>query len=174
MQVMRGLSLVASCAIAAMAIPNEAVAAVLCQKKTGAILVRPDACKKKETAFDLSPFVAASTAVTNLTTQLAAADQRYLHETTVVTGAGSTDASSNDAELTVACPAGYQATGGGVAGEFNQIGVDASGPTIGGQPTNTLPAGMSGAPDGWFARVFSFQGDAEPFKVSVICVKPGP
>ena len=86
----------------------------------------------------------------------------------------STDASSNDAELTVACPAGYQATGGGVAGEFNQIAVDASGPTIGGQPTNTLPAGMSGAPDGWFARVFSFQSDAEPFKVSVICVKPGP
>jgi len=31
--------------------------AVICQKKSGAVMVRPSECKKKETALDLSPFV---------------------------------------------------------------------------------------------------------------------
>jgi hypothetical protein len=140
-----------------MALASEAGAAVLCQKKSGTILVRPDACKKKETSFDLTPFVAPLIPVT---------------ETVVVTGSSSTEANTNDAELTVACPAGFRATGGGVAGEFNQVGVDASGPTIGGQPTNVTPDGTTTTADGWFVRVYSFQGDVEPFKASVICVKP--
>jgi len=141
------------------AISSEAgAAAVLCQKKTGAILVRADACKKKETPFDVNAFVTFP--------------EIPVSETLVVTQTGATDASTNDAELTVACPSGYHATGGGTAGEYNQVGVDASGPTIGGQPTNATPGGTAPLADGWFARVFSFGADVEPFKVSVICAKP--
>jgi hypothetical protein len=36
---------------------TAADAAVICQKKSGAVVVRPSACKKKETALDLSQFV---------------------------------------------------------------------------------------------------------------------
>ena len=153
-----GLLLIAVCAIAGITVPRQAGAAILCQKKSGVIVVRLDTCKKKEAPFDLDSFIA----------------QRYLHETIVVTESDSTDASNNDHEHTVACPAGYEAIGGGVAGEYNQISVDASGPTVGGQPTNTIPAGTSTAADGWFVRVYSFYGDPEPYKVSVICVKPRP
>lgn len=152
------LAVLTACALVGTAAPREAGAAVLCQKKSGAISVRPDVCKKKETPFDLQPFI-----------------PTHLYETIIVTESDTTPASTTDDEHTVLCPAGYQATGGGVAGEFDQIGVDASGPTIGGQATNALADGMSttGA-DGWFVRVFSFGADAEPYKVSVICAKPAP
>ena len=140
------------------ALSSEAGAAVLCQKKTGAILVRADACKKKETPFDVNAFV-------NF-------PEIPVTETIVVTESASTGANSDDAELTVLCPAGFHATGGGTAGEVDQIAVDASGPTIGGQPTNATPVGTAPLADGWFVRVYSFFGDVEPFKVSVICVKP--
>ena len=159
MRAAAGVSLIVACAVVCLAGPREAgAAAVLCQKKSGALAIRQDACKKKETAVDLQQFF-----------------PRHLHETVVVTASGMTGADTIDVELTVACPAGYQAIGGGVAGEFNQVGVDASGPTIGGQPTNTIPDGMSttGA-DGWFVRVFSFGADVEPFKASAICAKPAP
>jgi hypothetical protein len=179
MQARKSLPLIAACAIATTAISTEAgAAAVLCQKKSGALLVREDSCKKKETPFDLSALVAGSNAVTSLASQVATLTtqaESALHDTVIVTEEDSTAANTTDAEHVVSCPPGYQATGGGVAGVFNQIGVDASGPTIGGEPTNTFPAGTSTIPaDGWFARVFSFGADEEPFKVSVICVKPGP
>src|SRR5262249_6372540 len=122
------LVLIAVCAFVDGGISREAAAAVLCQKKTGAILVRPDACKKKESPFDLTPFVTP------------ALPQRGLSDTVIVTESDTTPASTFDKEHTVACPAGYQAIGGGVAGEYNQIGVDASGPTIGGAPTKAHPA----------------------------------
>ena len=53
---------------------DAAEAAVLCQKKSGAIVVRAPACKKKETPFDVSPFVAAAPAVTELTNQVTSVD----------------------------------------------------------------------------------------------------
>ena len=186
MQTRKSLPLIAACAIATIAISTEAGAAsVLCQKKSGALLVREDSCKKKETPFDLSSLVAGSNAVTSLASQVATLTtqaatlttqvESALHDTVIVTEEDSTAANTTDAEHVVSCPPGYQATGGGVAGVFNQVGVDASGPTIGGEPTNTFPVGTSTIPaDGWFARVFSFGADEEPFKVSVICVKPGP
>src|SRR5689334_8768154 len=171
MPIMRGLSLITISALVITVAANRAAAApVLCQKKSGAIVVHDGACKKKETAFDLSPFISASSAVTDLGTQVGQA----LHGTVVVTQAGMTGANTMDTELTVSCPAGYQATGGGTAGEFNRIGVDASGPTIGGQATNSLSVGTAGAADGWFVRVYSFNSTVEPFKASVVCVKPGP
>jgi hypothetical protein len=37
-------------------VPAAASAAALCQKKSGAVVIRPDACRKKETAVDLSQF----------------------------------------------------------------------------------------------------------------------
>ena len=179
MQTRKSLPLIAACVIATTAISTEAGAAVvLCQKKSGALLVREDSCKKKETPFDMSSLVAGSNAVTSLASQVATLTTQVesaLHDTVIVTEEDSTAANTTDAEHVVSCPPGYQATGGGVAGVFNQIGVDASGPTIGGEPTNTFAVGTSTIPaDGWFARVFSFGADEEPFKDSVICVKPGP
>ena len=53
---------------------DTAEAAVLCQKKSGAIVVRDPACKKKETPFDVSPFVAAVPAVTELTSRVTGVD----------------------------------------------------------------------------------------------------
>ena len=139
--------------------------------------VRTDSCKKKETPVDVNSLIAASAAVTNLTNQVSTLNTQVasaLHETVVVTEADSTPASTFDSEHTVACPTGYQAIGGGVAGEYNQIAVDASGPTVGGQPTNTIPVGTSTVADGWFVRVYSYGSDVEPYKVSVICAKPAP
>jgi hypothetical protein len=171
MPMMRDLSLIAISALLTTVSARPAAAApVLCQKKSGAIVVHEGACKKKETAFDLSPFVSASSAFTDLGSQVGQA----LHGTVVVTQAGMTGANMMDTELTVGCPTGYQATGGGTAGTFNRIGVDASGPTIGGQPTNSVSVGTAGPADGWFVRVYSFNGTAEPFNASVVCVKPGP
>src|SRR5262245_24107906 len=133
MQARKTLPLIAACAIATTAISTEAGAApLLCQKKSGALLVRDGSCKKKETQFDLSALVAASNAVTSLSSQVATLTTQVgdaLHDTVVVTEEDSTGADTIDAEHIVSCPAGYQATGGGVAGEFNQIAVDASGPT---------------------------------------------
>ena len=159
MRAAAGVSLIVACAVVGLAGPREAgAAAVLCQKKSGALSIRQDACKKKETLVDIDQLI-----------------PRHLHETVIVTESDMTGANTTDVEHTVACPAGYQAIGGGVAGEFNQIGVDASGPSIGGQPTNTIADGTSttGA-NGWFVRVFSFGADAEPYKVSAICAKPAP
>ena len=51
---MLGTRLVALALVAAL--PAAASAAALCQKKSGAVVIRPDACKKKETAVDLSQF----------------------------------------------------------------------------------------------------------------------
>ena len=48
--------------MAVVALASAADAAVLCQKKSGAVVVREPACKKRETALDLSQFVAASKA----------------------------------------------------------------------------------------------------------------
>jgi hypothetical protein len=174
MRTVKGLVFLA-CAIATTGISPEAMAAVLCQKKSGVVVARPDACKKKETPVDVNSIIAGSTAVTNLTSQVTAlSNQVGSVDTMIVTESDTTPASTFDAEHTVACPTGYKAIGGGVAGEYNQIAVDASGPTVGGQPTNTIPVGTSTVADGWFVRVFSFGGDAEPFKVSAICVKLAP
>lgn len=107
--------------------------------------------------------------INKLRAQVAAS---FLGETVVVTESDTTLDSAEDDEHTVLCPSGYQALGGGVAGNFDQIGVDATGPSVGGQPTNATPVGTAAFANGWFTRVFSFDADAEPYKVSVVCARP--
>lgn len=51
---MLGTRLVALALVAAL--PAAASAAALCQKKSGAVVIRPDACNKKESPVDLSQF----------------------------------------------------------------------------------------------------------------------
>src|SRR5581483_4332589 len=49
---MRVLRLIPTTAILSGVLATTAVAALLCEKKSGAIFVRPSGCKKKETAID--------------------------------------------------------------------------------------------------------------------------
>ena len=50
------LSVLAAAVAGLVGVGSAAGAATLCQKKSGAVIVRSDACKKKETALDLSQF----------------------------------------------------------------------------------------------------------------------
>ncbi|MEA2484134.1 MAG: hypothetical protein QOC55_2081 [Thermoleophilaceae bacterium] len=107
----------------------------------------------------------------------AGSDGRYLRGTiTVVKTISATVAADSYAYTNVDCPAGYQATGGGV--DVNQIysaKVSSSNPTFAGNRTYTVADGQHGPADGWFGAVTT-QGtttSASSAKVAVICAPIG-
>jgi len=75
-------------------------------------------------------------------------------------------------DVTVSCPPGTVALGGGVAmGSVLAMEIFSTGPTLNGSRLNATANGTHGAPDGWFGGTYN--GDlafSRPMKVASICV----
>jgi hypothetical protein len=102
------------------------------------------------------------------------ADARYLQNTKTVVKAGPVVALGSFGSQTVMCPAGYQATGGGV--DINQVAgghVASSHPLINGQRALTFADGVHGRANGWYGAINndSASPSTAPFFVVVICSK---
>jgi hypothetical protein len=91
---------------------------------------------------------------------------------TVVTSANVT--AGNFIILTVSCPAGYEAVGGGVdvSNRLTNL-VTSSGPTFGGAALVGQTDGQHAAAAGWQASVRNNDTAASVMKVAVICAKSG-
>jgi hypothetical protein len=99
------------------------------------------------------------------------ADARYLQNTKVVISSGTANNGQHDVTI-VDCPAGYQATGGGVdPNNVLTMAVTSSGPTVNGERTLLTANGTHGPADGWWGAVVNNSGSAAAYKVSVICSK---
>lgn len=101
-----------------------------------------------------------------------AADGRYLRGTiTVVETVAAGLAANSFADDVINCPAGYQATGGGIDpnGVF-QGKVSASAPTFGGSRTEAATDGQHGPATGWYGAVTTQgAGTTGVIKIAVIC-----
>ena len=83
----------------------------------------------------------------------------------VEVGAGVTN------DLTVSCPQGTVALGGGVdVSDVHSMTIFSTGPTVNGSRLNATSDGTHGAPDGWFGGVDNSDSTSRPFKVGAICV----
>ncbi len=75
-----------------------------------------------------------------------------------------------NAFVSVGCPSGTVAVGGGVDVSLRaEMRVTSSGPTVGGVRLYAVPDGTYGAPDGWWAAVQNNSGSAQSIKVAAIC-----
>lgn len=102
------------------------------------------------------------------------ANKLYLQNTKVVVSAAVSAAGSADTAQTVACPAGYQALGGGPDfGTLDPPGIRvvASSPTVGGSRTWSLAEGKTGPADGWYVRVVNDGAGSWSFRIAVTCSK---
>ena len=109
--------------------------------------------------------------VTSLVYTKAQSNARYLGNTVTVV-ASDTVANGGFATLTVDCPTGYTAVGGGVD-PFGVLTMDvtSSNPLI--QDTRTLLTGdgQQGKATGWMGAVTNTSGSTKSYKVSVICAR---
>jgi hypothetical protein len=103
--------------------------------------------------------------------------KHFLNRTDVITRSDSVDEGQVEGK-TVLCPARYQAIGGGASGtnppttSNNLVTVDASGPTVNGAKPGTTPTGTNAFADGWYVQVTGQGPGAQPYRVSVVCVRP--
>lgn len=73
--------------------------------------------------------------------------------------------------LSVDCPAGFSATGGGVAPTDDDIVTKRSSPAINGVPLADNEDGQYGAPNGWFARIQNNDAGAQFAVVVAVCAQ---
>jgi hypothetical protein len=102
------------------------------------------------------------------------ADVRYLQNTKVIVSATASVAALGNQSATVDCPAGLQATGGGV--DFDDdtatVQVVTNAPTIAGGSIADATAGVNPKATGWEVSVVSLEAlTAQTFVVGVICSK---
>jgi hypothetical protein len=103
--------------------------------------------------------------------------RHFLNSTVVITRSDSVDEFTVEGK-TVLCPANHQAVGGGASGTSpptvsnNVVTVDASGPTVNGVKPGTSPTGTNAFADGWYVQVTGQGPGTQPYRVSVVCVRP--
>lgn len=101
------------------------------------------------------------------------ADARYLQGTVVVVASGNAAPSDYNTQI-VACPAGYQAVGGGVDPDnIKFVDVTSSGPAIGDDWLYTATDGQHVASTGWRVAVYNTDSAAHAFKAAAICAPIG-
>jgi hypothetical protein len=99
------------------------------------------------------------------------ADVRYLQNTKTYVSTPQTVTTSNNATATVACPAGWQAVGGGVDFDADDavVNVVSLGPTLASGDLVDADAGRNPAATGWKVSVLNADITTHTFVVAVVC-----
>lgn len=99
------------------------------------------------------------------------ADARYLQNTKVVVVSDTALNAQHETQV-AACPAGWQAIGGGVdPNNVLTMQITASGPMVQDVRPLSLADGTHGSANAWWGAVVNNSGSSATFKVAVICAK---
>jgi hypothetical protein len=99
------------------------------------------------------------------------ANNAFLGQLVTVVNKQSVTGGTAYTDFSVDCPAGFTATGGGVAPTDDDIKIVRSSPAINGTPVANNEDGQYGAPNGWFARVQNNDAGVQFAVVVAVCAQ---